>query len=289
MPCDTSYPFECGVLHRLSTLSFFLYLPTGKRNSFTLSLFYIDSILKLSGLEYKMKKLFLSISITIFMLVPFIANAQNYEDVVYLKNGSVIRGVVVEQVPYQTLKIQTKDGNIFAYNFSDIEKITKEMPLTTQFNKPKRYFGLVELGFAPSVNGFEPLRISATIINGYRILPQFAIGVGVGIQGYAIDCKNMTIPFFAHFRSDFLNKKASPFIAFNIGYNFSVLSKHEYFYRGLMMEPSLGVSFNVGSKYRMTVGLGFAVDRVYHNHYIFPYLPDKDWAFALNTKIGFSF
>ena len=52
------------------------------------------------------------------MLVSFTANAQNNEDVVYLKNGSVIRGVIIEQVPYQTLKIQTKDGNIFVYNFS---------------------------------------------------------------------------------------------------------------------------------------------------------------------------
>lgn len=236
-----------------------------------------------------MKKLFSLISITIFMLVSFIANAQNYEDVVYLKNGSVIRGVVVEQVPYQTLKIQTKDGNIFVYNFSDIEKMTKEMPLATQFNKPKGYFGLVELGFASSINGHEPLRISATIINGYRVLPQFAIGVGVGIQEYAIDYKDFTIPIFAHLRSDFLNKKASPFVAFNIGYNLSVIGNTNDRYGGLMMEPSLGVSFNVGSKYRMTAGLGFALDRVLYRKFGLYPSTIKDWAFALNTKIGFSF
>ena len=46
---------------------------------------------------------------------------------------------------------------------------------------------------------------NATIINGYRILPQFAIGVGIGLQGYAIDYGEMTIPIFAHLRSDFLN------------------------------------------------------------------------------------
>lgn len=242
------------------------------------------------------------------MLVSFTANAQNYEDVVYLKNGSVIRGVIVEQVPYQTLKIQTKDGNIFVYNFSDIEKMTKEMPFATQkfyslnndsetnvlqstpFNKPKGYFGLVELGFAPSVNGYESLRINATIINGYRILPQFAIGVGIGLQGYAIDYGEMTIPIFAHLRSDFLNKKTSPFVAFNIGYNLS-LDGYSGYYGGLMMEPSLGASFNVGHKYRMTAGLGFAVDRVLGYYYSFYYGPYifNDWAFALNIKIGFSF
>ena len=252
-----------------------------------------------------MKKLFSLISVAIFMLVSFTVNAQNNEDVVYLKNGSVIRGVIIEQVPYQTLKIQTKDGNIFVYNFSDIEKMTKERPIdtqnlyssnndrtpnvsqSTQFNKPKGYFGLVELGFAPSVNSYESLRIGATIINGYRILPQFAIGAGVGLQAYALDYGEMTIPIFVHLRSDFLNKKASPFVAFNIGYNLSVLGGY---YSGLMMEPSLGASFNVGSKYRMTAGVGFAVDRVrgYYFDYYGSYIV-RDWAYALNIKIGFSF
>jgi hypothetical protein len=47
-------------------------------------------------------------------------------DVVYLKNGSIIKGIITEQKPNQSLKIQTKDGSTFVYNYSDIEKVTKE-------------------------------------------------------------------------------------------------------------------------------------------------------------------
>jgi hypothetical protein len=47
-------------------------------------------------------------------------------DVVYLKNGSIIKGIITEQTPNQSLKIQTKDGSIFVYNYSDIEKNLKE-------------------------------------------------------------------------------------------------------------------------------------------------------------------
>lgn len=36
-----------------------------------------------------------------------------YVDVVYLKNGSIIRGMIIEQIPNVSLKIQTKDGSIF--------------------------------------------------------------------------------------------------------------------------------------------------------------------------------
>ena len=52
--------------------------------------------------------------------------AQNMQETVYLKNGSIIRGIIIEQVPAQSLKIRTKDGNIFVFAMSDVEKITKE-------------------------------------------------------------------------------------------------------------------------------------------------------------------
>jgi hypothetical protein len=49
-----------------------------------------------------------------------------WQDVVYLQNGSVIRGMVIEQVPNVSLKIQTADGSVFVYEMKDVLKITKE-------------------------------------------------------------------------------------------------------------------------------------------------------------------
>lgn len=54
------------------------------------------------------------------------AQQNNLIDIVYLKNGSVLRGVVIEQVPNELIKLQTADGNVFVYQVSEIEKITKE-------------------------------------------------------------------------------------------------------------------------------------------------------------------
>src|SRR5437867_3248764 len=48
------------------------------------------------------------------------------QDVVYLKNGGVIRGIVIEQVPGKSIKIQTRDQNIFVFTFDEIERITRE-------------------------------------------------------------------------------------------------------------------------------------------------------------------
>ena len=73
-----------------------------------------------------MKKLFLLFFCA--MSTMFAAAQANWQDVVYLKNGSVVRGTIIEQVPGVSLKLQTNDGNIFVYNIEDVEKNLKKTP-----------------------------------------------------------------------------------------------------------------------------------------------------------------
>lgn len=47
-------------------------------------------------------------------------------DVVYLKNGSIIRGIITEVHPNVQIKIKTQDGSIFVFQMDEIEKMTKE-------------------------------------------------------------------------------------------------------------------------------------------------------------------
>jgi len=71
-----------------------------------------------------------------FAFLPFVSIGQsNFEDVVYLKNGSIIHGVIIEQVPNQSIKIKTKDNNVFVYKIDEIEKMTKEQPSGSGKNK----------------------------------------------------------------------------------------------------------------------------------------------------------
>jgi len=49
-----------------------------------------------------------------------------FVDVVYLKNGSIIKGLIMEQIPNESLKIQTSDGSLFVYKMEEVVKITKE-------------------------------------------------------------------------------------------------------------------------------------------------------------------
>lgn len=57
------------------------------------------------------------------------AEAQNIaEDVVHLKGGSIIRGIIVQQVPNKSLRIRTQAGIEMTFKMSDVLQITKALP-----------------------------------------------------------------------------------------------------------------------------------------------------------------
>lgn len=72
----------------------------------------------------KLTFLFFVLLVTVFVS----AQQNNLIDVVYLKNGSILKGVIIEQVPNELIKLQTADGNVFVYQTSEIERISKETP-----------------------------------------------------------------------------------------------------------------------------------------------------------------
>jgi hypothetical protein len=63
-------------------------------------------------------------------------NAQELQDVVYLHDGSVIRGVIVEQVPGESILIETVDGNRFRYQMDQIQRMTREPSVGGPLNPP---------------------------------------------------------------------------------------------------------------------------------------------------------
>lgn len=62
----------------------------------------------------------------IYLMFLSSAVGEQMEDVIYLKNGSVIRGIIVEQYPDKHIKIQTREGNLFVYETHQIDRIMKE-------------------------------------------------------------------------------------------------------------------------------------------------------------------
>lgn len=68
------------------------------------------------------------------------------QDVLYLKNGSVVKGTIMSWTG-ETVKIKTRDGSIFVYNSSDVEsRKVEDVSITVTGKKildfPKHSFGI---------------------------------------------------------------------------------------------------------------------------------------------------
>ena len=214
------------------------------------------------------------IAVTILLSFAILSGAQGYQDVVYLKNGSVIRGLIMEQVPNQSLKIVTPDGSTFFCTFDDVEKITKELPETKEKTAKRYEYGWIS---APRYRGFvgegaviypnENVDLSSVQIytsHGCQITPSLYIGGGFAVN-YPIE-DYVNIPFFAHIRSEFhkaLDKRASPYVDARIGYS---LGEMEGFY----FNPSVGCHIYFGkTKLGLSAGIGYDLlcDYYYENQH----------------------
>lgn len=69
-----------------------------------------------------MKKLVI-FALSLFCFALY-ASAQS--DVLYLKNGSRIKGSVLEMDPTNGVKIQTSDGSLFVYSMSEVDHVSKD-------------------------------------------------------------------------------------------------------------------------------------------------------------------
>ena len=68
----------------------------------------------------------LAFFLSLFFAATFTCIAQDYQDVVYLKNGSIIRGMLIELIPFEYLDIKTSNGRTRTIEMYDIERIVKE-------------------------------------------------------------------------------------------------------------------------------------------------------------------
>lgn len=214
-----------------------------------------------------MKHLVLLIATAFLLLLSNQLAAQTTNNVLYLKNGSIIRGTILEANPDGNVKIQTADGSIFVYSMAEVEKITNEastansntnnqQPLVSSFEMKKRgYVGSVELG-ALKYSDDGALLFSGHVLNGYLIIPNLSISIGAGVE----KGKNIVmVPLYMDVRTYLLRTKNTPFLSFAGGFSmygedfslFNSMGAMAQVIAGgqFMFKRNLGINLSVG--YRM--------------------------------------
>ena len=230
------------------------------------------------------------------------------EDVVYLRNGGVIRGSIIEQLPNEYIKIQTANGNITVYTINEVERILRDnsstrniyqLPRSSSGTGLRRGFrAIIDFGYywGDDLGDYRRDRFIFNFIAGYQATPYFSFGLGTGfayydgVQGYsnAFSGDEFLIPFFTDFRVNFINRRVSPYLSFDIGYSFKL--DDDFKGVGMFINPTIGVSFRAVKRSEIHIGIGYHLQNwkdAYWNYYTNNY-KNVDFE-AIAFKFGFSF
>ena len=252
----------------------------------------------------------------------FVAKAQSIQEVVYLKNGSIIRGSIVEQRPNESLTIKTPDGSVFICKIDEVEKITKEMPTDSVqetpmndivdapqesnivqqsesekedysnygWSKSSRYRGFFGLSCVVDDEYDDNTSVSFYMSHGYQIIPYVYAGIGIG--GIHWTCNDeWSVPLFVNARGELhrlFKKNFSPFIDMKIGYSFGDVD-------GFYFSPTVGCHFYFGHSTKgISLGLGYiGIGKKEHckgNSYWGDYYYEKyDWVGGFKIGVAFDF
>jgi len=196
--------------------------------------------------EYK--QVLILIVFVVFSWVDLSAQL-NTIDAIYLKNGSVIRGKILEQTSEQ-VKIETNCENIFVFETDQILEIKKEttsvkMNQNDSFS-PKELkgfynystFGLMA-GNSEETKGFS---FTFQTTGGYNFSQFLGVGLGVGLE----ELKTELVPVFFHVQSHLLNKPNTPFVDFQIGYSFPLSETKSDDYSEYNYDGGLNLGFDFG-------------------------------------------
>lgn len=197
--------------------------------------------------------------ITMFCCVVF-GTILNAQDVVYLNNGNILNGKVIQNS--DNVVIVTKDNDTLTYRNTDVRKVqinneqvnvpeaSKRSEYQDYATKEKGWWCSVEIAGGGNMSiGEKRLGLcQVEFINGYRFSELIKIGLGVSTRFYMNNDyvrapkNNRNLPFavpvFLNVRGNFISQGTrmfSPYWSFDVGYCIN----DNFFYR-----PTIG--FRIG-------------------------------------------
>ncbi len=220
-----------------------------------------------------------------FLLIPNLLLAQETQDVIYLKNGSILHGKIIEIKANESITLESNCGDTWVLNQMDIERIVKE-PISKSGilkdieknvdYKYKGFYSNINVGFMFGGNQDTPFPpISLMFVNGYQFEWGLALGAGLGL-----DLVNEAyMPAVADIRYTFRKSKVSHFIYIQGGYSLSLEDPDPYDYDyygyydsdlkskgGYLINPGIGFKINLNNKNAFSFGIGYKYMEINHTY-----------------------
>ncbi len=157
------------------------------------------------------------ITLLLVVVLPLGLMAQRgKKDVVYLKNGSVVRGTIVLQDPGKFIKLKTADNSLWVFKIAEIDSITRLEPVKVKISPKTGYFNLTEIGIlAGTFSNATRTPLSLMNISSWYFANGLTAGLGAGVEL----SRESYLPVVADFRYYFRDRRPLPFISLQAGYS----------------------------------------------------------------------
>jgi hypothetical protein len=205
---------------------------------------------------------FRTLLLSLFILIPIFGFGQTGKrDVVYLKNGSIIRGVIIADSAM--VKIETSDHSVWAFNRAEVDSIKKEdKPRYTGLKTPQKgYYNVSVIGAnIPSPDLSTTSGLSLSMTNGYRLCPYFSIGGVVGLDMFE---KDIYMPASLECRGEIIRRGATPFWFAQYGYPLikNVKSDEKIYNAGRSFTAGGGILFVLNSNIALVAQLSYKAQK----------------------------
>ena len=189
------------------------------------------------------------------------------KDAVYLGNGSILRGRIIENVVGDYVKIEMVGSNILVIPEKEIDHIIfrEKAPV---MQKDAKSDG-VEVFPAISFYGGSDFNSGFTVITSFRFPCRLSAGAGIGAEWF----KTAGLPVFVEGKYHFLNGSLSPFIYAQGGYTLALAKGQDDQYTDYHGGPLLGAGiglrkdFTGRNAFVFNLGYRFQQTRTVYDHY----------------------
>jgi hypothetical protein len=186
-------------------------------------------------------------------------------DAVYLKNGSVVTGRIMENDSINGLKI-ANDCGIWLYTFQEVDSIGPQTTGRFYRAKQKGYVNYSNVGL---LFGYENFPIpSLNMIHGYKFRPDLSGGIGMGYEYFDWG----VLPVFADVRYYFYGQGFSPYLLGQAGYSITLErntsndwgSSAKRSFGGPMLSAGAGIRAGISKYAAFTFSLTYRFQKLTH-------------------------
>eukprot|EP01029_Cantina_marsupialis_P029264 TRINITY_DN780002_c0_g1_i1.p1 TRINITY_DN780002_c0_g1~~TRINITY_DN780002_c0_g1_i1.p1 ORF type:complete len:258 (+),score=40.53 TRINITY_DN780002_c0_g1_i1:37-810(+) len=229
-----------------------------------------------------MKTLFVVLKsvLVIFLLMLCVSStsAQKKMHVITLKNGNVLQGKIIRQVPGDFLEIETQDKNFWKFDMEDIAEIRfekRKLPKNYRDTIVQPLKGMsyeIKMGvLAGGKSNEDDAPFSMLVSGNYRFESGISAGGGVGYE----TLNGGSMPVFGEIKFQAKLNGISPFIYLQSGYSIALENQFgRNFYHnseddvnsvgGILINPGIGFNLgNIGDN-RFTLNIGYRFQKMKH-------------------------